>query len=226
MKKGLLILLMLGLAAPLWANDDEDHYDRVTLSVERAMEVENELMQATLAIEIERSDPAELADEINRTMAAALQRAKMASGVTIESGPYRTYPVSKKSRLVAWRGSQNLMLESRDESLLATLVGELQQSLVVKSINFTLLDETRRGYEDQLIAEALAAFSKRAELVQQSLGASGYRIVQINLNNQSNAPRPMKMRRSAMMAEAAPVAVEPGSSRITVHASGVIELQR
>jgi len=144
----------------------------------------------------------------------------------VKSGGYSTHPVHEKGKLRRWRASQDLILESGDVEAVTKLVGTLQSELQLRSIGFSVSPERRRGIEDELVAEVLAAFRARAEIVRRSLGARSYEIVQISINTQGGAP-PRPVRMMAMeMASASQVrapALEGGSSRIVVHASGTIE---
>ncbi|MBW2288789.1 MAG: SIMPL domain-containing protein [Deltaproteobacteria bacterium] len=218
--------LLALLTADVRADDTPDPMHRVSFQVERSREVTNDWMQAVVGITDEDADSSRLADRINATMTKALATAKRADGVKVKSGGYSTHPVHEKGKLRRWRASQDLILESGDVEAVTKLVGTLQSELQLRSIGFSVSPERRRGIEDELVAEVLAAFRARAEIVRRSLGARSYEIVQISINTQGGAP-PRPVRMMAMeMASASQVrapALEGGSSRIVVHASGTIE---
>jgi predicted secreted protein len=219
-------LALVVLATGARAGETPDPMHRVSFQVERSREVTNDWMQAVVGITDEDMDPARLADRINTTMAKALANAKRADGVRVKSGGYSTHPVHEKGKLRRWRASQDLILESADVDAVTKLVGTLQSDLQLRSIAFSVSPERRRSVEDELVAEVLAAFRARAEIVRKSLAAKAYEIVQISVNTQGGAPmrsQPMMaMEMDARSAVRAP-AVEGGSSRIAVHASGTIE---
>lgn len=225
-------LLALSLAASLGAfagtaaADDDDAMRRVGFQVERSREVANNWVRATVSVTAENADPARLADEINQTMAWALDLARDRKGVEVESGGYRTHPIHEKGRLRRWRGSQDLRLEGADFEAVTGLVGELQSRLQLQSLHFSVSPERRRGVEDELIGEALDAFRGRAEIVKGKLGAGGYEIVRLDVNTGGGLPRPMRHDMAVMRAaaEVAPPAVEGGTSRIVVGVSATIEL--
>jgi predicted secreted protein len=80
--------------------------------------------------------------------------------------------------------------------------------------------------EEALVAEALAAFQARAELVRKSLGAGGYAIDAISIDTGGQFPRPMAYQEMrAMAADVARPSVEGGESRITVGVNGTIALE-
>jgi len=124
--------------------------------------------------------------------------------------------------------SQELRLESNDLPALAKLVGELQDTLLVQGMQLRLAPATRRSIEEALIAEAIAAFQSRAEIVRKAMKASSYRVRTLSIGT-SGGGIVVPFARSemrAMSAAAAPVAVEAGTSVVQVTASGTVQLAR
>jgi predicted secreted protein len=204
-----------------------DPMNRVTFQVESSRDVANDWIRAVVGITDEDVDSARLADRINATMNRALAAAKAAPAVRVKSGGYATHPVHQDGKLRRWRASHDLVLESADVDAVTALVGKLQSELQLRSIGFSISPERRRATEDELIADALTAFKARAEIVRENLGASHYEIVQISINAQGGQPvRPVRMEARAMSAaKVAPPALEGGSSLLSVHVSGTIELE-
>jgi len=203
--------------------------DRVSFRVQVAREVQNDRVSVSLQAQAENRDAAALADEINRTMRWALQQAGAVDKVTSKSGNYRTYPVYDKNRIVRWRGAQLLQLESADVAALTRLIGTLQARLQVQSMQFSVSPAARVAVEDELIGEALKAFSQRASLIARNLNASGYTLLDVNIGNTGRLPVvPVRLDSGvrATAAAVAPPAVEQGSSRISVQVSGSIRLSR
>jgi predicted secreted protein len=221
-----LAALGLGTSAAT-AADAPDR--RVGFSVERSREVANDWVTAVLSVSHEDPKAAEVAARINRDMSWAMGLAKAQSAVRTRSGGYSTFPVHDPQRrdLRHWRGVQEIVLESADVAAVTALVGELQQRLQVQSLAFSVSPERRRAIEEELVAEALAAFQQRAELVRKSFEASGYRLVEVQVGTAGGGPPPVRpmMRTMAAQAEMMPPAVEGGTSEITVSASGAIELK-
>jgi predicted secreted protein len=224
----LLIPFTLGLAAShqAMAANDTPRYNQIHFQVERSRPVENDRMQAVLSITAEDDNAARLADQINRSMDAALKTAKTRANVEVSSGSYRSYPVYNKEKIQRWRATQELRLESSDFAELGGLIGQLQEHLQVTSINFSVSAAKRAAVEDELIVQALDAFKQRAELVRKQLAAKGYRVVDVSINTGGGQPVPIMMRATTMeAASVAPPALEAGTSTVTVSVSGVVELQ-
>ncbi len=218
--------LLAFVTGPAMAADDVPRYNQIHFQVERSRPVDNDRMQAVLNLTAEDDNAARLADQINRSMDAALKTAKARAKIEVRTGSYRTYPVYNKEKIQRWRATQELILEGADFTELGSLIGQLQERLQVASMNFSVSPARRAAVEDELIAQALDAFRQRAELVRRQLAAKGYRIVDVSINTGGGQPVPIMMRAAAMeAASVAPPAVEAGTSTLTVSVSGVIELQ-
>jgi predicted secreted protein len=190
------LIALFGAAGTARGADAPDPMNRVSFQVESSRDVANDWIQAVVGITDEDVDSARLADRINATMTRAM-------------------------------AVQDLVLESADVDAVTVLVGKLQSELQLRSIGFSISPERRRATEDELIAEALAAFKARAGIVRENLGASHYEIVELSINTQGGSPvRPVFAEARAMGAsKVAPPALEGGTSRLSVHVSGTIELE-
>lgn len=202
----------------------------VNLQAQSTREVPNDLMHAVMSSERQDKDAARAADLVNKTLGDARNLATKYPTVSIESGGYHSYPVHERDgrSIIGWRVRAELRLKGRDFGQLTTLVGALQSQMQFNGLEFTVSPETRRVAENELVAEAVGAFRQRAAIAQAALQADGYTIKELNLNTQEEGspPRPMmKMASQARqdMEVSAPMA-EPGTSRVTVQATGSILL--
>jgi len=220
--------MLFVFAATAHAEEAQKDYDVVSLQAEASREADNDEALALLAAEARGENPAALAEQVNKKMAAALKLVKAVPVVRPRSGSYRTAPTYKGGRVDGWLVSQELRLESNDLPALAKLVGELQDTLLVQGMQLRLAPATRRSIEEALIAEAIAAFQSRAEIVRKAMKASSYRVRTLNIGT-SGGGIVVPFARSemrAMSAAAAPVAVEAGTSVVQVTASGTVQLAR
>jgi predicted secreted protein len=204
--------------------------DQVSFSVFAEREVANDWTTGTIGATASGSDPSELAARVNRQMSEALALARQARGVKVTSGAYNTHPeYGDGNRIVRWQASQDLVLESGDTGAVAKLIGSLQEKgLLLRGISFSVARETQRKLEDELVAEAIAAFRTRASLVAKSFGKSSYGLVTVSVGGGGFQPPMPYVRDMAMMAkaEAAPApSFEGGTSRLRMDISGTIELE-
>ena len=223
MKALLLSLVFIPLAG--WAQLVPPPVDEVTLQAEASREVQNDQMVAVLGITVQGADPSALAEQVNREMEAALRVAKQVSSIRARSLGYQTTPrYGKEGRIEGWQVSQDLRLESSDFPAATKLVGALQKSLMLRSLQVRLSPESRRAAADALIEEAMRAFQARADLVAKAAKANGYRLGSVQVMPAGGGPVPvMAMARAAPSAQ---VAVESGTSTVTVGVSGSIRLTR
>ena len=204
--------------------------NQVSFSVAAEREVANDWTTGLIGTTASGSDPAELASRINKQMTAALVLAKQAKGVKVTSGAYNTYPeYGDGNRIIRWQASQDLILESKDVDAVAKLLGKLQgQGLLLRSISFSVARETQRKLEEELIAEAIAAFRARASLVAKSFGKASYGLIAVNVGGGGYQP-PMPMMRGKMEMMSADAAVAPsfegGTSHVRMDVNGTIELE-
>ncbi len=219
--------LLLVLCPVAWADERPLTYDRISLSAVASAEVENDILIAVLYSQREGSDTNKLTNEVNRHIRWAVDRAKQAADITVQTLDYNTNPVYRDGKLSAWRVRQSIRLESNDAAKLSTLIGELQERLAVQSITPDVSPASRRRAEDKLIAEAIRAFSARAALVTGELDRDEYRLVRMDVSTSDSPVRPLPMRSRAMVMEAAaaPPALEPGTRKVQVTVTGTIELQ-
>jgi predicted secreted protein len=226
-----LATLLPALAVAAGAGAAEEvRFNQVELSAEVSREVANDLMSARLSVEVNESNPAEVAAALNRTTAEAINAAAAFEKVKAQTGQTYTYPVYDRSqRLIGWRGRADVRVESQDFQALAQLAAKLQPTMQLSGITFTISPAQRRKVESELITEAIEAFRARAVIAQRALGGNSYRIRRVAVDTGgAPPPRPLPMARAAPAAAAASVPApvfEGGETRVQVTASGLIEVE-
>ena len=221
-------LLYCLLSFNLPAQAEAESYNRVDFQVEAAREVVNDLLIADMRVEIQDKQPARVAQQITTALNDALKKAAAFSTIKIRSGNQHTYPVyGKNKQLDAWRGHGEIHLESRDFKAAGELIMQLQSSLQLGSVQFTIAPDSRVQIENTLIAEAIKTFQARADAISAALNAKSYKIVHFSINHGGMPPQyPVAMMR-ATLAEASIPTPEfaGGESRMTVQINGTIEIQ-
>jgi predicted secreted protein len=183
-------------------------------------------MRVQLMVEHQANKAKDVSQKVNADMAWAL--AQLKQGLKYETQQYNTYPVYEKTKIKAWRASQQLMVQSENFEQLSNIILVLQNKLQVKNMSFEPTKKTRKKVEDELVAEALDAYKSRASLVQKNMQAKSYKVVNMQVNTQDNYS-PMyrsqpRMKMAMSVADAAP-AVKGGNSTLNVNVNGQIQLQ-
>ena len=204
-------------AAPLHAAEPvAAQATTIELSAEASRAAPNDLATAVLFAERNGPNPAAVAREVNRDIAAALEIARTRADIKVQSGNTSTWPVHAqdgKGRIEAWRMRSEIRLESRNLAAMSELVGELQASLALAHISMQPAPETRRKVVDEATVDALRAFEQRAALIAGALGRK-HRIAHLAVGDSGFQPPMPRMRAAAMVAEAAAAPLEGGESQI------------
>jgi predicted secreted protein len=195
----------------------------VSVTATATASVANDRMQASMRAESENASAAAAASQVNATIARALAAAKGVPAVKVATTGYSTYQVTDKANAQRWRVMQTISLESTDFTATATLITRLQDEggLLLSNMAFSLSDKTRHDTEDRLTQEAIAGWQERAQRAAQGLGFDAWRPGHINVQTEGGRVYPMpRMQALAQSSGAAPVAVEAGTSEVTVTVSG------
>jgi predicted secreted protein len=228
MRYAISIGIILAWALPALANPEVDARNRVSFQVEAMREVANDWATAHLSVVAEGKEPAAIATTVNRRMAKAVATAKGTKDTEVESGAYVTQPIYDDGRVVRWRASQVLRLESADVERLAQLIGVLQsEDVLLSSIDFSVQPKTRATVEEALIEEALGAFRTRAGLITKGMGEKNWSLISLSVGQSGGHPRMLQMRAESnmmSMSKSTSPALEAGTSELRVQASGTVEL--
>jgi predicted secreted protein len=220
-----LFVTVFALAAP--AQEIPPVYDRVDLNVSAERQVENDIMVAVVFAEVEANNQAAAADEVNQAIRFAADRARATAGIEQQTLRYTTRPVyANDRRIIGWVARQSLRLESTDAAALSTLLGELQTRVAIESLSSNLSKPARDAVEDEVIAEAIAQFRRRAAQIAAEFDRDSYRLVHLNVGSYA-APRQEALFARAQLADAAVAApaIEAGLQTVTVSVNGTIELE-
>jgi predicted secreted protein len=203
----------------------------LSLAAQASADVPQDVVDITLFYEQEAQDPASLTSVLNQRADAALRQAKGVDNVTAHSGSFTVYPsTDRDGRISAWRGRTEVVLESKDFAAASKLAGKMSDSMQVGSVTFSLSPEAQRAAEQKLSTQAIASFKQQAQSSAQAFGYSGYAIREVNIGHNGSSPRPvMMMAARSMGADAkmsAPMALEGGTSTVTVNVSGSVQMNR
>ena len=222
-----LLLLSLSAAAALAAEPAQPRYNAVEFQSEAQREVQNDLLNATLYVELNDTNPATLANAINKSVNDALRVAKEHKGVTVRSGNNQTYPVhSRDGKQQGWRARAEIRIDSKDLDAASALIGKLQAKMQLAHVGFSIAPDTRRAVQDELSVDAIRAFKARADVLRNALAGRSYKILRLNVDGGHQPPQPrFAAARAGMPAESVtPPSFESGTSMVTVVVRGTIEV--
>ncbi|PPB84993.1 putative secreted protein [Mycetohabitans endofungorum] len=203
----------------------------LSLSAERSIDVQEDVVRITLFSEQESQDAATLTRALNKRADEALRQARSDDKVTVQTGAFTIYPsTNRDGKIAAWRGRTEIVLESRDFGAASRLAGQLSNTMQVDNVVFSLSPQARRDAETKLTSSAITAFRDQAQAAAQAFGYGGYTIREVRINQGAGgSPRPFMMMATPARADAkaaAPLPIEAGKSTVTVDVSGSIQMTR
>lgn len=221
-----LLTVMMGSA-----HAEPTGYNQLTFQTEVKEEIQNDEVRASMYKKAQATTSKALATTLNTSVNNAMKIAKRYPSVTVSTGQQRTYPrYDKNDKIIGWTGQASIDLKSTDFAATSQLIADLQETLVMENLNFGVSDTKKDAIEQKLMTEASRAFQSQAKNLTRAWDASGYRVVNVNLNTGSNYPRPMyssmNMRAEAADASVPSQSFESGNSTISVTANGTIELTK
>ncbi|MDO5058538.1 MAG: SIMPL domain-containing protein [Neisseria sp.] len=228
MRKTALCLLPF-LAAPAFA--ESLNYNVVSFSEQATMTVPQDLMTVNLMVHEEGSNRQNVSNTVTRRLNIVQAKIAENRALKAELTDRRSHPQYDKGKIVRWSDSAYLQVKSKDFQALNKLVAAVQKEAVLQGLHFSVSPEKRTETTNELSKQALKNFQTRAKTISNTLGASGYKIVNININSsfqtRSAAAPVMLMAKSAMAYDAAPemMADNPGTEEISQTVSGSIQAQ-
>jgi predicted secreted protein len=202
----------------------------LSLSAHASKEVPQDVIDITLFYEQDAHDAASLTDALNQHAETALKQARGVADVTARTGTFSIYPTNDSNgRISAWRGRTEVVLESRNFAAATKLAGQINSTMQIAGVAFSLSPEAQRTAAEALTADAIKKFREQADSSTHAFGYNSYTIRQVNVgsNDVSPPPRPMfAMRAMAAGAAPAPLPVEGGKATVTVTVSGSVQMTR
>jgi predicted secreted protein len=201
----------------------------VSVTASATVTVVNDRLQAWLRAEAENASASGAASQVNATIARALETAKGYPSVKVATAGYSTQQVSDKVKAQRWRVVQSISLDAGDFTAAAALISRLQDEngLLLSGMGFSLAEKTRRDAEDGVTQQAIKMWQARAKLAAQGLGFAAWKVGHVTVQT-SDGGRVYPLARAQAMASplsTAPVAIEGGTTDVTVTVSGDAVLQ-
>ncbi len=214
----------------------------LNISATERVEVDQDTLVASLRIQQELKDASEVQNVINTAMKKAVTLAKQYPTLKVETGQYYVSPDYRQVKnpqtsettqeIEKWRGSQTLIIRSKNAEDTLKVAGEIQDmGFVMNNLGYELSADKYEETRDALMEETVAALRERAQRVAKALGKSSVDIVEINVDAQPLMPQPMYARAKgmemmAMSADAmATPTAEAGTSDVsmTINARAILK---
>ncbi|TDQ56506.1 putative secreted protein [Mesocricetibacter intestinalis] len=227
LKHFLFAALLLPMAA--YASAEKDNL--VSFEVQSERELPRDLFQVRMFLNEEGQNLKNLNKVISDKLVQATELIKKQQAVEIQSNNRQTHVrYDDKGRKTGWRGSAELVLQSKDSTALSQLIDELSGLMAIDNVNATVSSQSLARIEEEMTKEILGKFRHKAELISTSLQAKGYNIVRLDILAPSqrypeSEPRLYKMAAARNLErDTGPVQLEGGKAVIHMQLNGQIGL--
>lgn len=200
------------------------------LQTSGTVEVQQDLLQMTLTISRDGTDPAAVQSQLRSVLEAALAEAKKTAQpqqMDVRTGNFAIYPRNnREGRISGWMGTAELILEGRDFTRITQAAGRVQ-GMTLGGVSFGLSREQRARVEGEAQAQAIERFKVKAAELAKAFGFGSYTLREVSVNSSEPgfAPRMRMMAADAKVASSEAVPVEPGKAAVTVTVSGSVQLR-
>ncbi|MEE3609590.1 SIMPL domain-containing protein [Avibacterium paragallinarum] len=179
------------LALPLFAQATPTTADnQIAFDVEVEKEVSHDLLQATLFIQAENKDLALANKEVNRKINQAFSILKGYSDVELRDDSRSTQVrYNKDGKQDGWIARGRLVLQSKNVEALSKVISKLNGILAIEYVNSQVSSTAINQLEEEMMQQALAQVERKAQLIQQSLHAKGYKIVELIIRTPAESGR-------------------------------------
>lgn len=226
----LLPLIMVSAAQATTASAIQNSTFHFSTQVSRT--VEKDLMKAVVYSRKTGKNLSTLKKQVAESLNNVLEKAKQAKTIDIEAEGINNYVnYNNKGKVDGWVAQGNLTLQSKDFDAIAKVLEALGDDIAISDINFSVSPEKMVSLEDEMTIEAIKQFQHKAEVVQKSLNAKGYQVLDVNLDTPNgeyySSPQPrMYVARMAMSAnaEAETLPLEAGKAKISARANGTVKI--
>lgn len=159
------------------------NYNVLEFNESASVRVAQDTMNVVLRVTETGKSRQEVSNKVTRRVNAILARAKGNKAFDIESGNRQTYPEYDDNRKIkGWTDTADIRISSQDFDALSKLAADSQNEAMLDGLSFSVSNAKYGAAVERASQEALKAFQQRALSVSRSLGFSGYKIVNIQLN--------------------------------------------
>lgn len=222
MRLGYLSLVLLALPLTAFsAQTVEDQSNMVSFSVDVEQEVANDLLKGTLFTQAENKDLATANNEVSKKINQAFAILKAYPDVELRDNSRSTQiRYDDKGKRNGWIARGQLVLQSKNSESLSKVMSALNGILAIEYVDSEVSSAALSQVEDEMMTKALVRLNRKATLIQQSLGAKGYKIVALSIRTPMESGRFVARPYATMAKE-----VQLGDGKANVRASIEAKIQ-
>lgn len=182
MKLRYCALLLAALPLGTLAAEEPPRSD-VNFTVVTEKDIPRDLLQATLYVRTEGNNLGVLNKQINEKVEGALNLLKAQPEVVLRSNNRDSQiRYNNQGKKNGWIVDASLVVESKNFQAFSELLNQLSEHFAIEDMSASVSKEARKELENELTEAVLLEFNSKAQLIQKSLNAKGYRVVDLDLD--------------------------------------------
>lgn len=177
-----LSLALLALPVAAFSAEPVEKQNVVSFSVDVEKEISHDLLKASLFTQIEKKDLVTANNEVSNNINRAFDILKAYPDVILRDNS-RSSQVryDDKGKQNGWIARGQIVLQSENPDSLSKVINVLNGILAIDYMDSQVSSAAISQVEDEMMQQALEKLAHKAKLIQQSLGAKGYKIVDLNI---------------------------------------------
>lgn len=185
-----LTFALMALPLSLSTYAAENTHNIVSFSVDVEKELSHDLLQVTLFTQAENKDLALANKEVSNKINQAFEILKSYPDVELSDNSRSTQVrYNSDGKQNGWIARAQLVLQSKNNEALSNAMTKLNGILAIEYVNSQVSSTAINRVEDEMTKQALEQLNRKANLIQQSLGAKGYKIVELNIRTPMESGR-------------------------------------
>ena len=152
----------------------------------------------------------------------------------VQTGNFSLYPryvnatSSSRPTISGWQGTAELIVEGRDMAAIGQLAGRIA-TMTIARVAYRLSREASQRVEDDIAAQAIAAFAPRRRATRSSSATPATRSARSPFGTSEPQTGPLPMMRmqaaAAPSSSGEPLSVEPGKALVTATVNGTVQMK-
>ena len=225
----MLALPLVALANPTMTSNAQRADNLLTFEVTATETLNNDEIHASLNKSVQARDIKGIATQLTPIINRATALKAKYPDVKVSTGAQSSHPTyDRNGKITGYTGYGSIELVSKNNEQISAYISELQSTMNIGNISFAISDELSNQVRERLRNKASQDFMQEAQSLAKLWGASGYRLVQANLNTTNGVASRMVFARDVQAAEVAADAkaynLQPSDTQLHYTISGTIQL--
>lgn len=168
------------------------NYNLISFNESAREAVDRDEMKLSLAVMEEGTNPVELTKKVTEKSNQIIRMAKANKQLTVSQTSRTSQKIERKTFSGdLWAETSILTIEGKDFSAINQILSQIDKSVRIEGITFSVSTQAKEAKEGELTRAALVRLNKKSELIAKTLGLNDFNLVDMSLSyNGDDSPIP------------------------------------